>query len=312
MNPRTLFLKLLFCLGIYSSQAQSINFYHIHNGVFESKELIFAYWDLDDEEIAESEEISCNYELVESQVEGHRAQIIELVNNYWVLTPKRILPYKQALSLIAGNPDRYLLGIYGMGPYHKESKQYVDQILAGELRILSFSKQAFLEKKLVDTKVVRLFSSANPAEPDFVYALLTAQFVIRGVQKERIIRESAWIQSPQAAGARLDSKVLMISKEAMGQITPNELKSLYPFEFKIVSEKQLRQAILQRDTRHLVLYIRKQSDDFTYHPSKMIYDPTDGAILAYSFPLVGKKYIGTEEKLIAQDLKKFSKNWVID
>ena len=254
----------------------------------------------------------CNFEQIESEVEGHRAEIIEMVNNYWILTPRKILPYKKAISMIAGNPDKYLLANYGMGPYQVESRQYVDPILPGELRIISLTRQAFLEKKLLGSKVVRLFSSATPSQPDFVYSLLTAQFVVRGVQEERIIRESAWTQSPEAAGVRLNSKTLLIGEEAMGIISHNELKALYPFEFKIVSEKRLQQAILERDTRHLVLYIRKQSDDFTFHPSKMIYDPTDGAILAYAFPLVGKKYIGTEEKLIAQDLKKFKKNWIVD
>jgi len=289
-----------------------VNFFHIHNGAFENKELIFAYWDLDGEEVLEDSTLGCNYEAIESQVEAHRASIIELVNNYWILTPRKILPYKKAISLIAGNPDKYLLGIYGMGPYQVESRQYEDALLPGELRIISLTKKAFLEKKLLGSKVVRIFSSSTPSEPDFVYSLLTAQFVVRGVQEERIIRESAWIQSPEAAGARLSGKTLLIGEKAMGEISHNELKSLYPYEFKIVSEEKLQQAILERDTRHLVLYIRKQCDAFTYHPSKMIYDPTDGAILAYSFPLVGKKYIGTEEKLIAQDLKKFQKNWVVD
>lgn len=313
MNPRTLILKLLFCLGLSSTYGQSVNFYSIHQGAFQQKELIFAYWNLDGEELPDNSENTCNYELVESQVENHRAEIIELVNNYWVLTKKKtILPYKQALSLIAGNPERYLLAMYAMGPFQKENKHYVDPLIAGEFRIISFTRQAFLEKKLLGTKVVRLFSSSEPSQTDFVYSLLTAQFVIRAAQDERIVRESAWTQSPEAAGSRLSSKVLLISEEAMGQISHNDIKALYPFEFKIVSEEELQKAILERDTRKLVLYIRKQNDDFTYHPSKMIYDPSDGAILAYSFPMVGKKYKGSEHKLIAQDLKKFKKNWVAE
>lgn len=312
MEPRTNLFIILFFLGISLSYGQSVNFFHIHNGAFEKKELIFAYWDLDGEEVMDNSEIGCNYEMIESGVEEHRADIIEMVNNYWILTPRKILPYKKAISMIAGNPDKYLLAVYGMGPYQVESRQYEDPILPGELRIISLTRQAFLEKKLLGTKVVRLFSSATPTTPDFVYSLLTAQFMVRGVQKESIIRESAWTQSPEAAGVRLNSKTLLIGEEAMGVISHNELKALYPFEFKIVSEDRLQQAILERDTRHLVLYIRKQSDDFTFHPSKMIYDPTDGAILAYSFSMVGKKYVGTEEKLIAQDLKKFKKNWIVD
>lgn len=133
-----------------------------------------------------------------------------------------------------------------------------------------------------DGKTRKILSVRLPAQQldkaDFAYALMHGQFMLKNLNTFKKPTK----ELPKKYGHLLKKKTLLVSEECMSKkFSKSDLSNVYPYDVKVVSAAELKEAILRKDQYHLVLYEASEGGSVTSgtYPFWNIYQPSDGVVV---------------------------------
>lgn len=218
----------------------------------------------------------------------------ELIDKYWtysenyVLVSNEELPkstkahryrYADADFLIKPNIDRRVL-YQGVNTF-----------------IINSSKGTIIEIRLDD----------EISKVDIVYALKVSQFILNNLTK--FSKKWIWKDSPKYFGEEMKEKTLLINEKLLGNITADDIKSVYPYKFKIVDKTEIENAILNQSKEYLIIYQGMKSfEDGNAQPINIIYSTEDGSIVSWKSSSVTIGSVGCSTQLNLKFFKGIVKN----
>lgn len=239
-------------------------------------------------------------------------EIVFVISYEGLKNPKRVAAAKHKNSVIKKAVKKYWdAGMTCKFMIEKEAYKYARKnkgTLVGEFLINVTIKTGIGHGSsegvfdIRDAKTKKILTVRLPAEmldeADLAYALLHSQFMLRNLDKFKKPSK----ELPQKYGHLLKKKTLLVSEENMSKhFTKADLEKIYPHDVKVVSENELKEAILNKDDQHLVLYEASEGGNTTSgtYPFWNIYQPSDGVVVT--------RHAGNIKGLSADDFKVFIK-----
>ena len=200
------------------------------------------------------------------------------VKNYWYLDLEyKFMEYKDAYKFVGNNKNALVAEI--------ETKMSTS---SGPETNLNFRKGKILKLELQ----VRLpISPLNDA--DMAFAIMHTQFMYKNRGKYKKPSK----ELPREFGHLLKKKTLLVAESCLSRnFSKSDFEKHYPHKFKIISDEQLSQAILDKEDDLLVLYEASDSGivSNTTYSYWSVYEPNTGVVVS--------RHSGTDKGLNKADI----------
>ncbi len=199
----------------------------------------------------------------QEDIQAQNEMVISTFKNYWNYTTAiEYKPYTEAKALLKANKEKYvLLNIYEnttytivrRTSYSPEAGKLSYQLPNGMYRIKDreFSDRQtyiFLEDSNGGTIMYTNIPHLDPEPSDLVYSIQQMQYILRYLEASESNKISKLKHDEMEKNApELKTKTLFLCKEFLDEdLTEQEIKKVYPYPFKVVTQEELDKAIVEK------------------------------------------------------------------
>lgn len=265
-----------------------------------------------------------------TQIAGRNRALKNAVEKYWSFSSKvEYTTESKAKEMLETEKDKYVMisfgeyldyesfrthtgmngspagwGGSGAGMSYNPSTKYTE--LANVITTLLISDPG---------KIIKAFlPNVYPSEADAVYGIQQIQYILNYLladEKNTMVKFMAHIRNN---APELKNKTLLIDKDDLSKkLTESDVKEVYPYPFKIVSQKEIDKAILEKDPTAAYVQIADMPGGKGNVSAHYVSNAADGKIYCYDAPTVsfgikGMDVITYGERITKKYLKNYCEN----